>query len=99
MLLERYQQTMNERKVYSVDYLEWLDTGATLSSAEVLVAPSTAPAFAATAAIAPGGSQLLLTFSGGTAGTTYTVSFIITDTLGQKKEDCIQVVISSGGCS
>lgn len=95
MKLGSFTKTPVERKRYSLDYTDWLDTGETLSTSTFTVSPSTgatplvvdANSFDATS------KQLLFFVNYGVDGVTYTVDVLVTTSGGQTKEDQVLFVV------
>ncbi len=90
MKLARFTKAPGERKRYSVEYSDWLDTGETLSGASFASTPVTgSPLVIDAVAIAPSGTQVVFYANGGLTGTTYTSEITVTTSGGQIKEDQI----------
>jgi len=93
MKLAKFSKSPAERKRYSIDYSDWLDTGETISSITFAVTPATTPELLIDAfQIGSPATSVALYVSGGTDGTTYTVDVLMTTSGGQIKED--QIVFS-----
>lgn len=93
--LARFNQDALERKRYTVDYENWLDTGELLVDFAIIVSPSTAVELLADGAYSSPDQLKLTTYvSGGTRGITYTLSFIATTNQGQIKRDDLQIAVT-----
>lgn len=86
MKLGRFTKQPAERKRYSIDYSDWLDTGETISTATFAVAPTGALEVDAYTIGSPATSVVFFV-NGGTSGVTYKVTVTITTSGGQIKED------------
>lgn len=90
MKLARFTKASGERKRYSVEYADWLDTGETLSGVSFSVLPVTdTPLVVDASAIAPSGTQVVFYVNAGLTGTTYTTEITATTSGGQVKVDQI----------
>jgi hypothetical protein len=90
----KYVQTSDERKRYSIDYSEWLDSGETVSTAVFDILPVTVPALVVDAiGVFPDGLSIQYYVSGGLTGITYDAFVKITTNMSQIKEDGIVVSI------
>lgn len=88
MKLARFTKASAERKRYTIDYADWLDTGETISSADFTVTPATDNALRVDAySIASPATSVVYFVNYGLDGTTYTVEVTITTSGGQIKED------------
>lgn len=88
MKLGRFTKTPIERKRYSIDYSEWLDTGETVTSVTFGVTPSTDNILEVDAySISTPATSVVYFVNFGAAGTTYTLDIQITTSGGQTKED------------
>ena len=90
MTLGKYNKTPTERKRYTIDFSQWLDTGETVitftySSTPAGVTPVVIDAYT----IAVGGLSVGIYVSGGISGTNYKIDVIATTSTGQIKEDVI----------
>lgn len=91
MKLGKYIKASTERKRYSIDYDNWLDTGELISSKTFSVDPVTSPALVIDAsAFLPGNRSIAFFVNGGVDGKTYKVSVTVTTSGGQVKEDLVQ---------
>lgn len=88
MKLAKFNKTPVERKRYTLDYTDWLDTGETVSSIVFSVTPVEVGGLEVDA-YAIDGSGLTVGFyvNAGLAGSTYTVDVQMTTSSGQIKED------------
>lgn len=90
MSLGRFSKTPAERKRYSIDYSNWLDTDETVASYVFGITPSTSPAFVVDATSLGSSDTVLIFFvSGGVAAEQYTIDVRATTSGGQIKEDII----------
>ncbi len=86
MKLGRFIKSSGERKRYTLDYGDWLDTGETVLSTVFSVSPASALEVDASS-ISSDGTEVAFFVSGGTSGIVYTVGVAITTSSGQVKED------------
>lgn len=95
MKLGKFTKTPVERKRYSLDYTDWLDTGETVVLCVFTVTPSTgtSPLLIDTSVIDPTGLLVGFFANYGDSGVTYTVDVLMTTSGGQKKEDQITFVV------
>lgn len=90
MKLGRFTKTPTERKRYSIDYAEWLDTGETITAVTFGVTPSTGNMLEVDAyLISTPATSVIFFINFGASGTTYTLDVQITTSGGQTKEDQI----------
>ncbi len=88
MKLARFTKQPAERKRYSIDYSDWLDTGETISTVSFVTTPASAGALVVDAnSITAAGKSVVFFANDGVSGTTYTVTVTITTSGGQIKED------------
>lgn len=88
MKLARFTKAPNERKRYTIDYSDWLDTGETVSTVTFSVTPSTTNILQVDAySIASPATSVVFFVNDGADGTTYTLEISITTSGGQVKED------------
>lgn len=94
MKLGRFIKTPAERKRYSLDYSEWLDTGETVTGATFAITPTgtATPLVVDASSISASGTEVVYFVNYGTDGTTYTLDVVVTTSGGQTKED--QVLFS-----
>ena len=92
MKLGYYYKTAAERKRYSIDYFDWLDTDETLASMVFTVAPSGDLEIDAYS-IATEGSSVVFIANAGTDATVYTVNVKATTSGGQIKEDEVTIEV------
>lgn len=95
MKLGTFTKTPAERKRYSIDYTDWLDTGETISTRTFTVTPTTGanPLQIDASSIDPDGKQLVFFANFGDDGTTYVVDVLITTSGGQTKEDQVNFLV------
>ena len=94
MAIDRYRQQPADRRYRSVDYAPWLTDGETLTNVTSSVSPVTVPplvvdgvTFDATA------TEVLYFAGGGVDGTTYEITFTITTSDGQIRQDEIEIEV------
>ena len=97
MKLGTFQKTPVERKRYTLDYTDWLDTGETVTSFFFTVTPSTGATPLIIDASSITGSGLMVTFFAnyGANGVTYVVDVLISTSGGQTKEDQINFIVKA----
>lgn len=95
MNLAKFYKAAAERKRYSVDYTDWLDTGETVSSVSFGVSPSTGttPLEIDAHTISTDGLQVVFFAALGDDGATYTITITIQTSGGQVKEDSIVFIV------
>lgn len=96
MIIDRYIQSPNEKKVYRLDYASWLrkldgDIVEKIVKTNIVTSPITSPSLLASAVISDTKTDIALTVSSGVADKTYIVKVAITTSDGQIKEDCVEV--------
>lgn len=86
-----YTLTPNERKRYTIEYSDWLDTGETIDAVEFTIEEEiTTPPFEITDDdIDVGGTLIAFFAEGGIDGSSYKVIVKVTTSNGQVKEDHI----------
>lgn len=90
MKLGKFIKAPNERKRYSIDYNNWLDTGETILTRTFDVTPVTTVPLAVDASVILAGNRGIAFYvSGGVDDETYKVVTSITTSGGQVKEDVI----------
>lgn len=97
MKLAKFVKSPAERKRYTIDYSEWLDTGETVQSIVFTVAPSTGtmPLEIDAFQIANPATSVVFFANYGDEGVAYTVDVIMTTSGGQIKEDQILFSVRS----
>lgn len=85
MKLARFAKQPAERKRYTIDYSDWLDTGETISLVAFTVSPTGLEIDAYSIAVS--GTSVAFFANYGVNGTAYTVTVTITTSGGQIKED------------
>lgn len=95
MSLARFYKAAAERKRYSVDYTDWLDTGETISTVSFAVSPSTGttPLEIDAYTISADGLQVIFFAAFGDDGATYTTTITIQTSGGQVKEDSVVFIV------
>lgn len=89
MRLGSFIKTPAERKRYSIDYSEWLDTGETLSTVTMEVTPSTGTVPFVVDAISSNNTVVVFFVNGGDNAKQYTIDVKATTSGGQLKEDTV----------
>ena len=88
MKLARFTKQPSERKRYTIDYSDWLDTGETISTVAFVPSPVATGGLEIDAfSIATPATAVVFFANYGVSGTTYTVTVTITTSGGQIKED------------
>lgn len=94
MKLGTFTKTPVERKRYTLDYTDWLDTGETVTACVFTVTPSGGSALQIDAfQINVSGTQVVFFANFGVNGVSYTVDVVITTSGGQTKEDQVVFVV------
>lgn len=92
MLRGRFVQQPSEEIRRLINYAPWLEEGETITSVSVDVDNSTTPPLVVdTLLIDPDGDRIAYNTSGGVDGEEYTLTFTITTSAGQTREDEILV--------
>lgn len=97
MKLAKFVKSPAERKRYSIDYSEWLDTGETVQAIAFTVTPSTGtlPLVIDAYSIASPATSVAFFANYGDADVVYTVDVVMTTSGGQIKEDEILFSVRS----
>lgn len=96
MKLANFVKSPNERKRYTVDYSDWLDSGETITACAFAVSPSTSNSLQIDAStIGTPATSVIFFANFGDAGSQYTVDIQITTSGGQTKEDTILFSVRS----
>lgn len=94
MKLANFIKSPLERKRYTIDYTDWLDTGETVASIVFTVTPTTTATLEVDAySIAVDGKTVVFFANFGDLGEVYTVEAVMTTSGGQIKEDEILFTI------
>lgn len=94
MKLANFVKSPLERKRYTIDYTDWLDTGETVQAITFTVTPTGLAALQIDAyTIMPGSLQVSFFANYGELNTVYTVEVLMTTSGGQVKEDEILFTI------
>jgi hypothetical protein len=94
MKLANFIKSPLERKRYTIDYTDWLDTGELIQSITFAVTPATGSALEVDAySIAQNGLSVAFFARYGELNEVYTVEVLMTTTGGQVKEDEILFTI------
>ena len=90
MKLARFVKAPAERKRYSIDYSDWLDTGETISSVAFIPSPLATGGLEVDAyTLSTPATSVVFFATAGIDGTTYTLEVVVTTSGGQIKEDQI----------
>jgi hypothetical protein len=96
MNLGKYFKSPDERKRYSIDYTDWLDTGEQLSVVTFEVTPVDAdPVVIDGIAIETGNKSVVFYASAGLDGRSYKAIATMTTSGGQVKEDTVQYTVKA----
>lgn len=96
MKLGNFTKTPAERKRYTIDYTDWLDTGEKVTAVTFGVSPSTTTTLQVDASSIPAdGKSVIFFVSFGDAGKNYTVDVKVTTSGGQTKEDTVLFSVRS----
>lgn len=87
MRLGKFSKTPAERKRYTIDYTDWLDTTETVTAAAYTITPSGMVVDAQ--AILTGNKKISFYVNGGDDFETYNLEVKITTSTGQVKEDVV----------
>lgn len=88
MKLANFIKSPTERKRYTIDYTDWLDTGETVTQVAFTVSPSTTSTLQIDAySIAANGLSVVFFANFGDLNKVYTVDVRVTTSGGQIKED------------
>jgi hypothetical protein len=90
--LGKFIHTPDEVKIYSIDYSDWLETGEEIIAVRYETDNETTPPIAATD-ITFDANSVSFYISGGVDGERYKVVIEIETSIGQIKQDFVQVVI------
>lgn len=90
MKLGKFIKAPGERKRYSIDYNNWLDTGEQVATKSFVITPVTTPPLVIDASIILTGNRSIAFFvDDGLDGEIYKVVVTITTSGGQTKEDVV----------
>ncbi len=96
MILGKYFKVPADRKRYTIDYTDWLDSGELVNSITYEVSPSTgSPVVIDGDSIDPDYKGVVFYASEGEAGTTYRVFVTMTTSNDQVKEDSVQFTVKA----
>lgn len=96
MNLGKYFKSPDERKRYSIDYGDWLDTGEQLLDVTFEVIPiDTDPVVIDGIAIETGGTTVVFYAAAGIDGKAYKAIATMTTSGGQVKEDTVQYTVKA----
>lgn len=94
MRLAKFSKTPDERKRYTIDYTDWLETSETVASVTYTIRQVTSPVLVVDAqSILTGNKKISFYISGGDDLETYDVEIKITTSTGQIKEDLVSFVV------
>jgi hypothetical protein len=92
--LRAFNQTVLERKRYTVSYRRWMDEDETLFDHAIVISPETSPALIAQDAFSSAAdTEITFFLTGGVAGTVYEVALVATTSDGQVKQDNLQLAV------
>ena len=91
MRLGKFRKTPAERKRYTVDYTDWLDTSETVTAVNYTITPSGMVVDAQ--AILTGNKKISFYVSGGNNEETYNIDVKATTSSGQIKEDVVSFFV------
>ena len=89
MLLAHKLHTVGDRRQYTVDYFQWLATGATIAAGTATTTSLTASVDTVTHTT----TTLAFFVNGGVLNEVFTVALQITDSTSEVKNDTIEVVV------
>lgn len=97
MALAKFKKTPNETKRYSIDYIDWLDTGEYLSTVIITATPSVAtnPILVDVDLVQQGATAFSFLFSGGDTDITYKLLVRATTSASQVKEDVVAIEVKT----
>jgi hypothetical protein len=96
MILGKYFKAPDERKRYSINYTDWLDTGELLSNVTFEVTPVDAdPVVINGITIESGNKSVVFYAAGGIDGKSYKAITTATTSGGQVKEDTVQYTVKA----
>lgn len=94
MRLGKFAKSPQERKRYTIDYTDWLDTGETVTAAQYTIRQVTTPALVIDAqSILTGNKKVSFYVSAGDDNETYDVEIKVTTSTGQVKEDVVSFTV------
>lgn len=94
MRLGTFAKSPQERKRYTIDYTDWLETAETITAALYTIRQATSPALVVDAqSILTGNKKVSFYVSGGDDTETYDVEVKITTSTGQIKEDVVSFTV------
>ncbi len=91
--LGRALKTPSDRKRYSVDYTDWLDTGELVVSAAIVVDPPAGTLLVDGVVVSGDGKSVVFFLSDGDDGETYRALITVQTSGGQSKEDFVTVLV------
>lgn len=95
MQLGKYFLSPTERKRYSINYSDWLDTGESVQSVNYAVSPSSGnPLSIAANAVQPGDTSNVFYATGADAGT-FKVTVTMVTSAGQERIDTVQYTVKA----
>jgi hypothetical protein len=96
MVLGKYFKTPIERKRYTIDYSDWLDSGELVASVTFGVTPADAsPVVIDGNANNPTATGVVFYASGGLDGASYKVTARLLSSNGQTREDTVQYTVKA----
>lgn len=96
MILGKYFKVPADRKRYTIDYTDWLDTGELVTAVTFEVTPSTgSPVVVDGDSIDPDSKGIVFYASEGEVGTTYRAFVTMETSNGQIREDSVQFTVKA----
>jgi hypothetical protein len=96
MNLGKYFKTPVERKRYTIDYSDWLDSGELVTGVTFGVTPAGAsPVFIDGSSINPAATGIVFYANDGEDGVAYKVDVVMTTSNGQTKDDTVQYTVKA----
>lgn len=95
MTRDKFYKDPDERKRYTIDYTDWLDTGEVISSCVFTVDPVEVGGLEVDASAIVGNTTVVYYVALGLEGSDYVVTATMTSDAGQIKQDTITYLIRS----
>ncbi len=93
MRIGRFKKGELDRKRYVVDYNDWLDVAETVTAVTCAGNNPDDAFFVDGYVVNTGGKEIIFYASGGVAGSSYNVTVQVTTSMGQVKQDWVQIDI------
>jgi hypothetical protein len=93
MRIGRFKKGAADRKRYVVDYVDWLDVAEIIDSVTSIGNNPDDAFFVDGYVVNTGGKEIIFYASGGIAGNTYNVTLTATTSLGQVKQDWVEIAV------